>query len=182
MLPPFETERNRGQHMLPLFETERNGGSMILHAAPVRNGGRPGAVCGIHAAPVIGARKCARNGVVCGYHTAPSSTLGGIKLKRDGVWFSHRLVGFRNEKKWEGGGTSCLPLPPPFPLPLCSPSLAPFPSSSHFLAPQLLDSAPTSLEEGRGRRFDAGWSFVDGDVVAGGCRRQWDGGNGCCWV
>ena len=122
--------------------------------------------------------------------------------KWSGMWVPHRSIVYarRNQartkrcvvftlprwlperKKWEGGGTSCLPLPLPFLLPLRSPSLAPFPSSSHFLAPRLLDSAPTSLEEGRGHRFDVGWSFVDGDVAAGGCRWRWDGGNGCCWV
>ena len=165
--------------MLPPFETERNGG-------------RPGAACGIHAAPVIGAGKCARNGAVCGYHTAPSSTLGGIKLERDGVWFSHCLVGFRNEKNGKEGAQAASPSPRPFPcllVPLPLPHSHP-PHASLLpgcwirrLHPSRRGEAAVLTRDGRLSTVTWRLGVVDGggmvgmgvvgcDVASGGCRRR----------
>jgi len=145
------------------------------HAAPVRNGKKRGATCGIHAAPVRNEKK---RGQRVGFtrprlnKNSPPPTTGrdnGARTRRRVVltpphsprWLLERKKGRRGHEQ---------PPPPQFPCILVPPSLAsslPFPSSSLLLAPYLLISAPVSLEEGRGGRCDVAGLFVDADLAAG---------------
>ena len=144
------------------------------HAAPVRNGKKQGAACGIHAAPVRNEKKWGwRVGFTCPRLNKNSPpTMGrdnGARTRwrvvltppRSPCWLLKRKKGRRGHER---------PPPPQFPCILVPPSLAsslPFPSSSLLLAPYSLTSAPVSLEKGRGGRCDVAGLFVDADLAAG---------------